>query len=159
MKKKSLFITLRVNESSNLSFPVDYSYLQVDLWVFSEVKKNTEIFSLLSFYSLICHQYGLHWFQIILKNPCIDPWYCFWGSIQVPFYHFQSIILTLTVPFINIKFKKYSVFGHFTLWFPAYCPQRCSRNPCLLFYGWMQVSIYHLQLIICTYRSIYKCLM
>ena len=44
MKKRSMFIVKRVNTSSTLPFPADYSYLQVDLRMFSEAEKNKKIF-------------------------------------------------------------------------------------------------------------------
>ena len=50
MKKRSLFIILRVNASSTLPLPVNYSYFQVNLWMFSEVKKNTKKYSVLMSY-------------------------------------------------------------------------------------------------------------
>lgn len=49
MKKESLFIILRVNASSTLPFPIEYSHLQIDLWMFSNVKKNSKIPNFLLF--------------------------------------------------------------------------------------------------------------
>ena len=63
------------------------------------------------------------------------------------------------VRIINVKCKNSSIFGYDTSWFAAYNRQMYSRDSCLLFSGWMQVSINHLQLIIRPNRSIYKYLM
>ena len=72
---------------------------------------------------------------------------------------FLSIIFILTFRFINVRCKKYFMFGHLTPSFGTYSPHRCSREPCLLFYEWRQVLIYHVQPLIRTYKLIYKYLM
>ena len=73
MKKRSMFIVKRVNTSSTLPFPADYSYLQVDLRMFSEAEKNKKIFR-------FCHLPAPppdlllkcpHRFQILIKSKGI----------------------------------------------------------------------------------------
>ena len=64
------------------------------------------------FFAILTTNLWLTWhhrLQTMIKNS----WYWFWGSMPVPFSHFQLIVFILTVCFINIKHKNYSIFGHF----------------------------------------------
>ena len=99
--------------------------------------------------STISYQLSIHIYRSFYE--CLMKW----RKIR----RYLLILFILTFWFINVRCKKYFMLGHLTPSFTAYSPHRYSREPCLLFYEWKQVLIYHVQPLIRTYKSIYKYLM
>ena len=99
--------------------------------------------------STISYQLSIHIYRSFYE--CLMKW----RKIR----RYLSILFILTFWFINVRCKKYFTLGHLTPSFTAYSPHGYSREPCLLFYEWKQVLIYHVQPLIRTYKSIYKYLM